>query len=108
MTQLFPLLLVTACAWYWWHASRAREVAIAAARRACQQCDVQFLDQTVAVQGLRCRRDAQGHWHVWRKFSFEFSVDGANRGQGFVIIQGDRLYDMHLNLDADRLSARVH
>ena len=39
---------LTICS-FWWGATRAREVAVSAARRACTRCGVQFLDDSVAL-----------------------------------------------------------
>ena len=101
MTQLFPIILLGLVAWFWWGATRAREVAVASARRACQQVDVQFLDDTVAMSKLRLRRDPRGQMRIMRYYRFEFSATGTDRRPGYAVMLGHHLVDLHLDLLVD-------
>jgi hypothetical protein len=101
LTQILPILILGALAWFWWDSGRAREIAVRAAKQACQRCGVQFLDQTVALRSLRVRRDNAGQLRLFRKYTFEFSHSGAERDGGYAVMVGQRLADMHLDLVLD-------
>jgi hypothetical protein len=94
---VFLLFVGAAVAW-WFNALRAREVALRAARAACQRHDLQLLDETVAVVRLRPARDAAGRVGLRRWFRFEFSDDNDNRREGSVEVLGRRAYATHLDL----------
>ncbi len=101
MTQLLPIFVLAALAWFWWDSGRAREVAVRAALQACRRCGVQFLDQTVALRRLKIRRDPAGNLRLLRKYTFEFSRSGAERDKGYAIMIGRRLAEVHLDLVLD-------
>ena len=79
---------------YLFKALRVRELALFAARRACQEADVQLLDQTVSVKRISLSRDQQGRWRVWRQYQFEYSVEGYERQRGHVIMLGQRIHGL--------------
>ena len=74
--------------WLAFDALRAREAAVAAAKAACEQQGVQFLDDT--VRGVRTRpvRNEEGHVTLRRIFVFEYSDDGTSRRGGSVTVLG--------------------
>ncbi len=96
MTDTVWLLAVAAIAWLWWDANRAREIARGAARAACGQAGVQFLDETVAHLRLRFARDAQGRVSLVREFGFEFAVHGDRRHRGRVQLRAGRVESVEL------------
>ena len=53
LESLLPLLLLLAAMYVWQNALRARETARGLCQRLCLQANVQLLDQTVALRGLR-------------------------------------------------------
>jgi Protein of unknown function (DUF3301) len=75
----------------WNSALGAREAANRIARDACSRAVVQFLDGTVAFAGFRLRRDARGRLRLLRTYTFDYTSDGFERAQGFVIMAGDTL-----------------
>jgi hypothetical protein len=89
--QVFVLLAVGGYGLYLFQAIRVRELALAAARKACQEAGVQLLDETVSVQRISTSRDSRGRWHIWRQFRFEYSIEGYERDRGHVIMLGNRL-----------------
>lgn len=101
MTQILPILIIGALTWFWWDSGRARETAVRAARQACRSCNVQFLDQTVALRNIRLRRDKAGQLRLFRKYTFEFSHNGTERDAGYAVMIGQQLADMHLDLVVD-------
>ncbi len=36
-------------------------------------------------------RDEQRRWRVWRQYRFDYSFDGVERHEGYVIMLGQRL-----------------
>ncbi|MEQ9465126.1 MAG: DUF3301 domain-containing protein [Haliea sp.] len=76
----------------WFLASiRVRELALAAVDRAGKRDDFQLLDQTVQLSRISLSRDERGSWRVWRQYRFDYSYDGVERQEGFVIMLGQRL-----------------
>ncbi|MFA5530638.1 MAG: DUF3301 domain-containing protein [Thiohalomonadaceae bacterium] len=95
---LILLLIIGAVVGWWFNALRARDVALRAARTACQRHDLQLLDETVAVVRIRPARDPAGHMGLRRWYRFEFSDDNENRREGRVEVLGRRAYATHLDL----------
>lgn len=75
---------------YFLAAVRVRELALQAVRRASREDDFQLLDQSVHLRRFSFSRDESGRWHVWRQYRFDYSYDGVERRQGFVIMLGKK------------------
>jgi uncharacterized membrane protein len=86
--EVLVLLALGAYAVYLFKALRVRELALQAARDACQREDLQLLDENVSVRRISMSRDGQGRWRVWRQYRFEYSLDGVERQTGHVIMLG--------------------
>jgi hypothetical protein len=69
----------------------AREAANRIARDTCSRAVVQFLDETVAFAGFRLARDARGRRRLLRTYTFDYTNDGFERSQGFIVLAGSRL-----------------
>jgi hypothetical protein len=69
----------------------AREAANAIARDTCSKAVVQFLDETVAFGGFRLQRDGRGRPRLLRTYTFDYTRDGYERSQGFIVLAGRRL-----------------
>jgi hypothetical protein len=69
----------------------AREAANRIARETCSRAVVQFLDDTVAFAGFRLTRDSRGKRRVLRTYTFDYTNDGFERAQGFIVLAGGRL-----------------
>lgn len=91
------LALLALAAALWQDGLRARERALAAARRACQELDVQLLDQTVAMRRLALVRSPTGWLRLRREFGFEFSVEGTERRGGSAVVVGGRVLSVDLD-----------
>jgi hypothetical protein len=89
--SLLFLLLMAALVWYWLDSLRALEHARQVGRRACDNADVQFLDDTVARIALQLVRNESGKRVLRRTYRFEFSETGNSRLEGQVILMGHRL-----------------
>jgi hypothetical protein len=86
----WPLLLLLAAlgaAAAFWHTTLgARELANVAALETCKGIGAQLLDGTVAFRRVRVVRGDGGRRHLERTYVFEYTLDGATRRQGFVIV----------------------
>ena len=81
------LVLICLC-WFWWDSLIAREKAGKLALRACEDAQVQLLDQTVALKKLWLKRKPNGHIALLRFYAFEFSSTGVERRKGLVVLLG--------------------
>lgn len=99
MENLLLLGVIGLGIWFWLDSMNAREKAVGAAVRACKQIDVQFLDQTVALESMKPARNSHGHL-VWRRiYAFEYSVQGIERRNGRAIMRGQVLEQVQLDTD---------
>lgn len=101
--DIIVIMLIAGGAWFWWTSARSRETATALARRACRQCRVQLLDETVTLGKLRLQRNNKGAMQIARWYRFEFSTSGDNRRDGVVGILGKNLISMHLDIDSEEM-----
>ncbi len=94
--EFLLLAVIGATGWFWLDSLRARERAVAAARRACERDGLLLLDDTVSCTRLRPGRDDEGHFAFQRDFRFEFSDTGDNRRAGSVIVLGASVEGLQL------------
>lgn len=85
------LIVIGIALWFWRDSLGAREQARAASTRACQQSNVQLLDDTVALERLWLRRDHNGRLKWERLYVFEFTDTGHRRQTGSVLLIGWRV-----------------
>jgi hypothetical protein len=95
MDELWLLVLtagVLAGGYRFWQLSLdAREAANRIAKDTCSRAVVQFLDGTVAFAGFRMSRGADGGRRLLRTYTFDYTCDGFERQQGFIVLAGLRL-----------------
>jgi hypothetical protein len=75
----------------WQSALDAREAANRIAKETCSRAVVQFLDGTVAFAGFRLTRDSKGRRRLLRTYTFDYTSDGFERAQGFIVLAGLRV-----------------
>jgi hypothetical protein len=75
----------------WQAGADAREAANLIARDTCSRAVVQFLDGTVAFAGFSLRRNAEGRRRLLRTYTFDYTRDGFEREQGFIVLAGLKL-----------------
>jgi hypothetical protein len=97
MQALLLLGILGFIIWYWWDTMQSKEAARAAGKHACNNAQVQFLDDTVALKNLWLRRGENGWWQVRRRFVFEFTSDGSCRYQGRIIVNGKRVSEVEMD-----------
>jgi hypothetical protein len=106
--DLVFLLLLGGGGLYFFTSLRVRELALAAARQACERANVQLLDGTVVVQRLSASRDARGQWRLWRQYRFEYSVQGYERERGHIIMLGQQLQAVVMADNRDAAGPPLH
>lgn len=94
--EVLGLFFFAAFVWFWLDSLKAREAAVGAARAACSDEGLLFLDDTVAAAGLKLVRDAHGRIGLQRAYDFEFSDTGNNRRPGAVVVVGRRVVLLNL------------
>jgi hypothetical protein len=75
----------------WQSSLGARETANRIAKDTCSRAVVQFLDGTVAFAGFRLSRDSRGRRRLLRTYTFDYTSDGFERAQGFIVLAGQQL-----------------
>lgn len=96
MWEAIALLLLAAVTFLWIDTLRAREVALAAGRTACERYGLLLLDDTVAVTRTRMVRNEDGRLRLARTYGFEFSDTGNNRRRGQIFLVGGEAEDIVL------------
>ncbi|MGJ8687801.1 MAG: DUF3301 domain-containing protein [Spongiibacteraceae bacterium] len=81
---------------YLWRAQLTREIALRATKRHLKDQQLQLLDENVALKAIWIKRDQQQRLHLWRRYHFEFSVDGETRYPGTIVTLGNRVETIHL------------
>ena len=94
--ELMLLCVLIGAVWFWLDSMKAREIGIQAARNACAEEGLQFLDETVAGRSLRLVRDDDGVLRLQRDFAFEYSDTGNNRCFGSVTLLGHRVEILYI------------
>ncbi|QGU33235.1 DUF3301 domain-containing protein [Thermochromatium tepidum] len=97
MSHLFILTLLLLLGWFWLNSLRTREIAIGICKTACRQRKLQWLDQTVALRriGLTWRADGVRLRRIYR---FDFSQEGTERRQGYIVMHGLKLEELNFGL----------
>lgn len=96
LIETFFLLLAGLGVWFWLDSLKAREIGIEAARQACAEEGLQFLDETVVGRSLRLARDDEGRLRWQRIYAFEYSDTGDNRRAGSVTLLGHSVELLHV------------
>jgi len=102
------ILLLAAIAWLWYDSLKAREAAVRAAREICVAEGLQFLDDTVAISGLKPARGEDGRLRIQRAYDFEFSDTGNNRRKGNLVMLGHRLVLLNIGVRLVPAERTIH
>ncbi len=98
VAEFVGLLVLAAAVWFWLDILKAREIGIRAARQACESEELQLLDDTVAIAGLRPMRNDEGQLMLQRVYAFEYSDTGNNRRRGSVVLLGHQVIVVNIGL----------
>lgn len=94
--ELVVIAIIVGAVLLWFHLLAVRDLALAAAKRHCEQMGVQFLDGSVVLTGMKLTRTSTGSRAIAQRFQFEFTVTGARRYHGETVFVGKRQARMHL------------
>lgn len=95
-SELLFLGLTAFGVWFWLDSLKTREIGVNAARNACQEDGLQFLDETVVGVSVRLARDDAGRLRLRRVYSFEYSDTGNDRRAGSVTLLGHDVEFLHV------------
>lgn len=98
----FILLLLGLIAWLWWDSRGVAERATVAAKSYCGNSGVSFLNDTVAWQKIRLKRNRAGRVQLQRTYFFEFASDMQQRYRGEIVMLGKKVES--ISLDPFRIS----
>ncbi|HBR97703.1 MAG TPA: DUF3301 domain-containing protein [Gammaproteobacteria bacterium] len=101
MQAALLMIALGSVAYFWWSSAGVHERVMHTAKLACQKADMQLLDATVALRKLRLQRDEQGRLRLARLYEFEFSHNGLDRHEGYIVTLAERIYQVHLYLPDD-------
>ena len=91
------LILLMAIGWFWWDSRGVAEHATRVAKQYCESMNLSFLNDTVAWQKIRLKRNLKGRMAFERSYFFEFSSDGNQRYRGEVVMLGKRVKNIQLD-----------
>jgi hypothetical protein len=89
--SLLVLILFAALAWFWMDSMLALEAARKYGRKACEELDLQFIDDAVARTRLQLTRNQYGRRVFRRTYHFEFTETGNTRLDGELVLLGHKL-----------------
>ncbi|MDD4904983.1 MAG: DUF3301 domain-containing protein [Methylobacter tundripaludum] len=96
LNDLILIALLLGAYLYWFNGQQVKEVALKAVRANCLNLEVQMLDEYVALNSSRLKRDQAGKMRVRRIFLFEFSSTGNERYNGVCIMLGRRVESIQM------------
>lgn len=96
--ESLSFLVLGLLAWYWFAGIQARDTAMQAARRACEDEGLLLLDDTVSQTGLSPARDDDGRLRLRRSYEFEYSDTGDNRRRGSLVLFGGQVMLVNVGL----------
>ncbi len=96
LDDLILIALLLGAYLYWFNGQQVKEFALKAVRTHCLNLEVQMLDEYVALNSIRLKRDKAGKIRLRRAFSFEFSSTGNERYNGVCIMLGRRVESIQM------------
>lgn len=96
LADLILIALLLGAYLYWFNGQQPKEIALKAVRAHCSNLEVQMLDEYVALNSIRLKRDQAGKIRLQRTFLFEFSSTGNERYNGACIMLGRRVESIQM------------
>ncbi len=91
LEQIMLMVIAGFSAWVFWRQLAIRELALRYALAACEKSDVQLLDQSIGLNGLKITKLAGGGIGLLRDYGFEFTSTGEQRYAGKILMIGKTL-----------------
>jgi hypothetical protein len=98
LLDIIGLLLFAGGGWLWYDSLNAREMAVSATKSACNSEDLMLLDDTVAIQRISLGRNDDGGLRLRRIYGFEYTDTGNDRSAGSIVMLGNRVLVINLDL----------
>lgn len=99
--DIFPwLIALLLVALAWWQTLGAKMAARRAAREACRDAEVRFIDELALKRltiGRSQGRDGRRRYRVKRVYGFEFYWGGERRYAGEIVMHGQRVAAVHMD-----------
>jgi hypothetical protein len=96
LDDLILIALLILAYLYWFNGQQAKEIALKAVRVHCLNMEVQMLDEYVALNSIRLKRERAGKIQLQRTFLFEFSSTGNERYNGICMMLGKRVESIQM------------
>lgn len=96
LDDLILIALLLSAYLHWFNGQRVKEAALQAVRANCLNLEVQMLDEYVALNSIRLKRDKTGKMRLRRTFLFEFSSTGNEHYNGICIMLGRRVESIQM------------
>jgi len=91
------LFILALLGWFWWDSRGVAERATTVARTYCGNAGVSFLNDTVAWQKIRLKRNRNGRMQLQRTYFFEFASDMQQRYPGEIVMLGKKVESVSLD-----------
>lgn len=111
LSFIFWTGLAGALVGFWWQSDKVRGFAYQHALGYCREHDLQLLDQSLVLVGVKPVRGESGGLHLRRRYRFEFATTGETRYKGWVELFGVRLNRFEVEphvLPGSDIDDRVH
>ncbi|VAW62931.1 hypothetical protein MNBD_GAMMA09-3397 [hydrothermal vent metagenome] len=81
-TELLIIMFLALFIWFWLDSMRINEIARSIGAKMCSKNNVQFLDDTVHLSGIRIGKNDYGQTKLLRDYEFEFTNSEMHRYSG--------------------------
>lgn len=96
LSSIFWTTFAIALISFWWQGDKIKIAALQYLYDYCRQQNLQLLDQTIVLKGVRPHRNDSGALQLRRRYGFEFTSTGEERYQGLIELSGRRLQRIEL------------
>lgn len=93
MDNLLGIMLLALVSYLFWQQRRQAELAQQCIHQRCEQLGLQLLS---IARGNHRVKDLKGRWYWHTVYWFEFSADGVDAYQGYMIMKGFRAAGFHI------------
>ncbi|VAW66828.1 hypothetical protein MNBD_GAMMA10-2936 [hydrothermal vent metagenome] len=98
ITELFIIMLLVLLLWFWLESMRVNEIARSIGARICKENNVQFLDDTVHLSGIRLGKNSYGQVKFLRSYGFEFTNSELHRYSGRITLADKLLQSSEMDV----------
>lgn len=97
--ELSAFLILVLFVIYWWRGRENQTLALQAARRYCEQRNIQLLDDTLFFQSFTFATLSNTKRYFCRKYIFDFCDSGTDRHNGEILLRGNAVIRVVLEGD---------